>query len=79
MTGVDRPVRIGVQLQPQHATYASIRQACADAEEIGVDVVFTWDHFYPLYGDRPTAPTSSAGRCSAPGPRRPRASRSAPW
>jgi probable F420-dependent oxidoreductase len=43
-------VRIGVQLQPQHATYASIRQACADAEEIGVDVVFTWDHFYPLYG-----------------------------
>ena len=31
---VDRPVRIGVQLQPQHATYASIRQACADAEEI---------------------------------------------
>ncbi|MFL6079633.1 MAG: LLM class F420-dependent oxidoreductase [Ornithinibacter sp.] len=50
MTGVDRPVRIGVQLQPQHATYASIRQACADAEEIGVDVVFTWDHFYPLYG-----------------------------
>ncbi len=50
MTGTDRPVRVGVQLQPQHATYASIRQACADAEEIGVDVVFTWDHFYPLYG-----------------------------
>ena len=79
VTGADRPVRIGVQLQPQHATYAELRQACADAEEIGVDVVFTWDHFYPLYGDRPTAPTSSAGRCSPPGPRRPRGSRSAPW
>jgi alkanesulfonate monooxygenase SsuD/methylene tetrahydromethanopterin reductase-like flavin-dependent oxidoreductase (luciferase family) len=50
VTATDRPIRIGVQLQPQHATYASIRQACADAEEIGVDVVFTWDHFYPLYG-----------------------------
>ena len=50
VTGADRPIRIGVQLQPQHATYAALRQACADAEEIGVDVVFTWDHFYPLYG-----------------------------
>jgi len=52
VTGVERPVRIGVQLQPQHATYAELRRACADAEEIGVDVVFTWDHFYPLYGPR---------------------------
>jgi probable F420-dependent oxidoreductase len=43
-------VRIGVQLQPQHATYAELRRACADAEEIGADIVFTWDHFYPLYG-----------------------------
>ncbi len=51
MTGADRRARIGVQLQPQHATYAELRQACADAEELGVDVVFTWDHFYPLYGD----------------------------
>jgi probable F420-dependent oxidoreductase len=50
VTGVDRPIRIGAQLQPQHATYAELRRACADMEEIGVDVVFTWDHFYPLYG-----------------------------
>ena len=27
MTGADRPVRIGVQLQPQHATYAELRRA----------------------------------------------------
>ena len=39
-----------MQLQPQHAEYADIRRACAAAEEAGVDVVFTWDHFYPLYG-----------------------------
>jgi probable F420-dependent oxidoreductase len=50
VTGVDRPIRIGAQLQPQHATYAQLRQACADMEEIGVDLVLTWDHFYPLYG-----------------------------
>ncbi|HEX5524927.1 MAG TPA: LLM class F420-dependent oxidoreductase [Pedococcus sp.] len=46
----ERPIRIGVQLQPQHAQYADLRRACAEAEEAGVDVVFTWDHFYPLYG-----------------------------
>ena len=47
----DRPIRIGAQVQPQHASYADIRRAVAELEEIGVDVVFTWDHFYPLYGD----------------------------
>src|SRR5215218_9012446 len=46
-----RPVRIGVQLQPQHADYAAIRRAVAAAEEIGADVVFNWDHFFPLYGE----------------------------
>ena len=46
----DRPVRVGVQLQPQQAAYADIRRAVAEAEEIGADVVFNWDHFYPLYG-----------------------------
>jgi probable F420-dependent oxidoreductase len=45
------PIRIGAQLQPQHADYAEIRRAVAAAEEAGVDVVTTWDHFYPLYGD----------------------------
>ena len=45
-----RPVRIGVQIQPQHADYASIRRAVAQAEDLGVDIAFNWDHFYPLYG-----------------------------
>ena len=35
MTGAGRPIRIGVQLQPQHAEYAAIRRAVAEAEEIG--------------------------------------------
>ena len=46
-----RPVRIGVQIQQQHAEYADIRRAVADAEQAGVDIVFNWDHFFPLYGD----------------------------
>ena len=45
------PVRIGVQLRPQHADYADIRRALAAAEEAGVDVIFNWDHFFPLFGD----------------------------
>ncbi|WP_216208197.1 LLM class F420-dependent oxidoreductase [Amycolatopsis aidingensis] len=50
-TATKRPVRIGFQLQPQHAEYADIRRAAAKAEELGVDILFNWDHFYPLYGD----------------------------
>lgn len=44
--------RIGVQLQPQLAPdYGLIRDAVLRAEDAGVDIVFNWDHFYPLYGD----------------------------
>ena len=46
------PVRIGVQLQPQHSShYEYIRDAVRRCEDLGVDVAFNWDHFYPLYGD----------------------------
>jgi probable F420-dependent oxidoreductase len=46
----DKPIRIAVQLQPQHADYKTIRRAVAEAEDLGVDIAFNWDHFYPLYG-----------------------------
>ncbi|MDL9935341.1 LLM class F420-dependent oxidoreductase [Gordonia sp. ABSL1-1] len=52
MSPRDFPVRIGVQLQPQHAAlYAPIRDAVRRAEDLGVDIAFNWDHFFPLYGD----------------------------
>lgn len=48
-----RPIRIAVQLQPQHAAhYSAIREAVRRCEDIGVDIAFNWDHFFPLYGDR---------------------------
>ncbi len=51
MTSPRHPYRIGVQLQPQHAEYAQVRDAVLRAEDLGVDVVFNWDHFFPLDGD----------------------------
>lgn len=47
-----RPIRIGVQLHPQHAArYDAIRDAVRRCEDLGVDIAFNWDHFFPLYGD----------------------------
>ncbi|SDS40131.1 LLM class F420-dependent oxidoreductase [Microlunatus soli] len=50
-TTSDRPMRIGVQIQPQHVDYAAIRRTVDAVEELGVDVIFNWDHFFPLTGD----------------------------
>ncbi len=44
-------VRIAVQLQPQHADYSDLRQAAIRADEMGVDVIYNWDHFFPLSGE----------------------------
>ena len=46
-----RPVRIGVQIQPQHAQYPAIRDSVRELEDLGVDILFNWDHFYPLNGE----------------------------
>ena len=44
-------IRVGVQVQPQHADFAQMQEAWRAAEDLGVDSIYTWDHFYPLYGD----------------------------
>jgi probable F420-dependent oxidoreductase len=44
-------IRVGVQLHPQHTTYASFADAVRRAEEIGCDSIWNWDHFFPLYGE----------------------------
>ena len=47
-----RPIRLGVQVQPQHASYPKIRETVMELEQLGVDILFNWDHFFPLSGDR---------------------------
>jgi len=46
-----RPLRIAAQVQPQHADYPAIRDTVRRLEDLGIDVIFNWDHFYPLTGD----------------------------
>mgnify|MGYP001825884280 FL=1 len=43
--------KVGVQLHPQATSYVEIRDAWRRAESAGVDSIWTWDHFFPLYGD----------------------------
>ncbi len=47
-----RPIRVGVQIAPQHASYPVLRDAVRRMEDLGVDLVMGWDHFFPLTGDR---------------------------
>jgi probable F420-dependent oxidoreductase len=46
-----RPLRLGVQIPPQHASWDQIADVTTRVEELGVDVIFNWDHFFPLSGD----------------------------
>ncbi len=46
-----RSARIGVQIRPQHTTYAAFADAVRQAEALGMDSIWNWDHFYPLFGE----------------------------
>jgi probable F420-dependent oxidoreductase len=43
--------QVGVQLHPQDTTIERYRDAWQQADALGVDSIWTWDHFFPLYGD----------------------------
>ncbi|MGN6485345.1 MAG: LLM class F420-dependent oxidoreductase [Thermomicrobiales bacterium] len=45
------PIRVGIQITQQHATYAQIREAWKAVDASGADTLFNWDHFFPLSGD----------------------------
>lgn len=44
-------LKVGVQLEPQHCTIDELRRAWRDADEMGADSIWMWDHFFPLRGD----------------------------
>jgi probable F420-dependent oxidoreductase len=44
-------IRVGVQIEQQHGTFEANRNAWIEADGLGADTIFNWDHFYPLSGD----------------------------
>lgn len=45
----------GVQTPPQHVSYAQVRDLWLEADELGYDSAFGFDHFLPIFSD-PTGP-----------------------
>ena len=43
--------KVGVQLHPQHVDYLTYAKAVKASEALGVDSIWNWDHFFPLYGE----------------------------
>ena len=44
-------IKVGVQFEPQHCSIEELRDAWRRAEALGVDSLWTWDHFFALDGD----------------------------
>jgi probable F420-dependent oxidoreductase len=42
--------KVGVQIEPQDTTIEALRDAWRRADELGVDSIWTWDHFHPVHG-----------------------------
>ncbi|HKW59112.1 MAG TPA: LLM class F420-dependent oxidoreductase [Candidatus Dormibacteraeota bacterium] len=46
-----RPFKVGVTIHPQQCTIDQLRDAWRRADALGVDSIWFWDHFFPLYGN----------------------------
>ena len=44
-------LRVGVVLRPQATTVEALRSAWVEADAMGADSIWGWDHFFPLFGD----------------------------
>jgi probable F420-dependent oxidoreductase len=44
-------IRVGAQFHPQHTSMEALRDGWRRADAMGVDSIWTWDHFFPLYGE----------------------------
>ena len=44
-------IKIGVQIRPQHTSWEAYKRAWLWADDAGVDVIYNWDHFFPLFGN----------------------------
>jgi probable F420-dependent oxidoreductase len=44
-------ITIGVTIHPQHTTTDELLATFQQADAMGIDTLWTWDHFFPLTGD----------------------------
>ena len=44
-------VKIGALIWPQYTEWQPLQDAAAQADELGFDSLWTWDHLYPIVGD----------------------------
>ena len=51
MTQAEAKLKVGIQIQPQGVSVEQMRAASKAADDMGVDSIWIWDHFYPLFGD----------------------------
>lgn len=49
--GKAKRFKVGVTIHPQQCTIQELRDAWRRADELGVDSIWIWDHFFPLYGN----------------------------
>ncbi len=52
-------LQVGVQIRPNHAPWAALREAWLAADKMGADSIWTFDHFFPIDGD----PDGSSYEC----------------
>ena len=45
-------LRFGVQTHPEHTSFKDILQVWQDADTLGLDTAFVFDHFIPIQGDQ---------------------------
>jgi probable F420-dependent oxidoreductase len=48
--GDAKPFKVGVTIHPQQCSITQLRDAWRRVDELGVDSIWFWDHFFPLYG-----------------------------
>ena len=46
-----RRFKVGYHFYQQHTSIAELRRMWQDADRLGVDSLWPWDHFFPVFGD----------------------------
>ena len=53
--GTTNGLHFGIQAPAQNVTYSALQETWLEADELGYDSAFGFDHFLPIMSDPPTA------------------------